>query len=127
MRPGFTVTHQLGIASSCRAPRTLVVDVTYRCNSPCLYCQWGTHSLRKPHRPFAEVCVPAASLAALQIDKVVFSGGEPALHPSLNRILQYYSDLVSERLVITNGLLLDREMRTRLLAAGATAFTFSID
>jgi molybdenum cofactor biosynthesis enzyme MoaA len=126
-RPSFAVTHQLGIPPPRRAVSTLVVDVTYRCNSPCLYCQWGTPSLRKPDRPIEEVCVPARTIAALKVNKVVLSGGEPALNPSLARILEYYSGLVSERLVITNGLLMDHDMRARLLAAGATAFTFSID
>lgn len=107
--------------------RTLVVDVTYRCNSPCLYCQWGSPALRKPDRPPPDVCVPATTLAALGVDKVVFSGGEPALHPALDRILGHYAAHVAERVVITNGLLMDGDMRSRLLAAGATAFTFSID
>jgi pyruvate-formate lyase-activating enzyme len=107
--------------------RTLIVDVTYRCNSPCLYCQWGSPALRKPDRPPPDVCVPATTLVALGVGKVVFSGGEPALHPALDRILEHYAAHVAERLVITNGLLMDRDMRAHLLAAGATAFTFSID
>jgi pyruvate-formate lyase-activating enzyme len=107
--------------------RTLVVDVTYRCNSPCLYCQWGSPALRKPDRPPLDVCVPAATLAALGVEKVVFSGGEPALHPALDQILGHYAAHVAERVVITNGLLMDGDMRSHLLAAGATAFTFSID
>lgn len=71
--------------------------------------------------------MPATTLAALGVDKVVFSGGEPVLHPALDRILGHYAAHVAERVVITNGLLIDGDMRSRLLAAGATAFTFSID
>jgi cyclic pyranopterin phosphate synthase len=71
--------------------------------------------------------VPAKTLAALGVEKVVFSGGEPALHPALNDILGHYAAHVAERVVITNGLLMDRDTRAHLLAAGATAFTFSID
>jgi MoaA/NifB/PqqE/SkfB family radical SAM enzyme len=71
--------------------------------------------------------VPAATLVALGVEKVVFSGGEPALHPELDKILTYYAAHVTERVVITNGLLMDSGKRERLLAAGATAFTFSLD
>lgn len=107
--------------------RTLIVDVTYHCNSPCLYCQWGSPALRKPDRPLLDVCVPAATLVALGVEKVVFSGGEPALHPELDRTLQHYAAHVTGREIITNGLLMDGATRAHLLAAGATAFTFSID
>jgi pyruvate-formate lyase-activating enzyme len=123
----FAVTLQLKNQSSRGRMRTLVVDVTYRCNSPCLYCQWGRPSLQKPDRSLADVCAPAGTVASLGVEKVVFSGGEPALHPSLDEILTHYSKLVPERVLITNGLLLDQEMAARLLAAGATAFTFSLD
>src|SRR5262245_4123173 len=44
--------------------RTLVVDVTYRCNSPCQYCQWGSPALRKPDLSLPEVCIPGTTLAA---------------------------------------------------------------
>jgi pyruvate-formate lyase-activating enzyme len=71
--------------------------------------------------------VPAATLAALGVEKVVFSGGEPALHPELDRILRHYAAHVAGREIITNGLLMDGATRAHLLAAGATAFTFSID
>lgn len=111
-----------------RAPvRTLVVDVTYRCNSPCRYCQWGSPELRKPDRPAAEVCLPPSTLTALRVEKVVFSGGEPALHAGLDSILRHDAGHVRERLEITNGLLRDEPTRERLWTAGATSLTFSID
>jgi MoaA/NifB/PqqE/SkfB family radical SAM enzyme len=58
---------------------------------------------------------------------VVFSGGEPALNPALGSIIRYYAPYVRDRVVITNGLLMDRSRRADLLSAGATAFTFSVD
>lgn len=107
--------------------KTLVIDVTYRCNSPCKYCRWGSPALRKPDRTLRASCLPAATLAALAIERVVFSGGEPALNPALEAIIGYYVPHVRDRLVISNGLLMDGSMRAKLLSAGATAFTFSVD
>lgn len=107
--------------------KTLVVDVTYRCNSPCKYCRWGSPALRKPDRPLQDSCLPAPTLSALAIERVVFSGGEPALNPALESIIRYYAPYVRDRVVITNGLLMDRGRRADLLSAGATGFTFSVD
>jgi pyruvate-formate lyase-activating enzyme len=71
--------------------------------------------------------VPVETIVALGVKRVVFSGGEPVLHPALDQILRHYAAHVVERVVITNGLLMDGEMLSRLLAAGATAVAFSVD
>ncbi len=57
----------------------------------------------------AEVLVPKETLAALETQRVVISGGEPLLHPEINEILGYYHDLVDDVVVITNGYGLDSE------------------
>ncbi len=104
-----------------RPYETLVVDVTYRCNSPCAYCRWGSsHTERRADRNLEEVMVPHESLRALGTRRVVLSGGEPLLFPDLAQVLAYYSAVVPERVVISNGLLLDSGLREKLLAAGAT-------
>jgi pyruvate-formate lyase-activating enzyme len=121
------ITEKQALRSARSGMKTLVVDVTYRCNSPCRYCQWGSPALRKPDRAVTEACVPATTLLALGVERVVFSGGEPALHPGFETILEYYAAHISERVVITNGLLMNKRKRERLLTAGATAFTFSVD
>lgn len=110
-------------------PSTLVVDLTYRCNSPCRYCRWSTRSNSegKADRSVHDICLDAATLRALGTQRVVFSGGEPLLHPYINAILGYYAGVVEQRVVITNGALLSAGRRCELTAAGATGFAFSLD
>lgn len=107
---------------------TLIVDVTYRCNSPCFYCQWGDSAT--PGREDCsdtDVLISDDILKELKIERVVFSGGEPLLRRDLESILRHYSSTVRERVVITNGLLLEEDRARELLLAGATGFAFSVD
>lgn len=111
-----------------RRYETLVVDVTYRCNSPCAYCRWGNSRTQgRVDLGLDEVLLSRESLLAVGTRRVVISGGEPTLFHALPEVLSHYAALVAERVVITNGLLLDDARRERLLSAGATGFTVSLD
>lgn len=108
--------------------RTLVVDLTYRCNSPCRYCRWGNPKTEgRRDLPLDSVLLPAETLRTLGTTRVVFSGGEPLLYPHLDDVLRYYARHVESRVVITNGLLLGDDRRRKLRSAGANGFAFSID
>jgi pyruvate-formate lyase-activating enzyme len=108
--------------------RTTIIDLTYRCNSPCRYCRWGSpQSQGRRDLPLDAVLLPPATLQALGTSRVVFSGGEPLLYPHLENVLRYYARYIEQRVVITNGLLLNDKKRRALRSAGATGFAFSID
>jgi pyruvate-formate lyase-activating enzyme len=108
--------------------RTLIVDLTYRCNSPCRYCRWGNPKTEgRRDLPLDSVLVPPETLQILGTSRVVFSGGEPLLYPHLDDVLRYYARHVEGRVVITNGLLLGDDRRRKLRSAGANGFAFSID
>jgi molybdenum cofactor biosynthesis enzyme MoaA len=107
---------------------TLVVDVTYRCNATCRYCQWGDKSNPKGiHGSLEDVLIPAETIEALGTQRVVLSGGEPRVHPQLETILRYYRGLVKSIIVITNGYGLDKAGVRRLMDNGATGITVSLD
>ncbi|HEX6910647.1 MAG TPA: radical SAM protein, partial [Longimicrobium sp.] len=109
-------------------PRTAVIDLTYRCNSPCRYCRWGDRrTVGRRDLPLDEVLLPPESVRALGTSRVVFSGGEPLLYPHLDEVLRHYASLAADRIVITNGLLLTDRRRKQLRSAGATGFAFSLD
>lgn len=108
--------------------RTAVIDLTYRCNSPCRYCRWGNSRTEgRRDLPLDLVLLPSATLQSLGTSRVVFSGGEPLLYPHLDKVLRYYAQHVEQRVIITNGLLLTDDTRRKLHSAGATGFAFSID
>jgi pyruvate-formate lyase-activating enzyme len=108
--------------------RTTIIDLTYRCNSPCRYCRWGNpHSDGRRDLPLDTVLLPSATLQTLGTSRVVFSGGEPLLYSWLEDVLRYYAQHVEQRVIITNGILLNDVKRRALRAAGATGFVFSVD
>jgi MoaA/NifB/PqqE/SkfB family radical SAM enzyme len=108
--------------------RTLVVDVTYRCNGSCRYCRWAAGPIPDRIDPELEDLVLTPNwLGVLGTERVVLSGGEPVLSLLVGMVLEHYSRHVAERVVITNGILMDGSRREELLDAGATGFTFSID
>lgn len=105
----------------------MVVDVTYRCNATCAYCQWGV-----PGAPGREIHdnlqVPEDTLSTLGIKRVVFSGGEPLLRDDLEAISAHYKGAgIGSVVVITNGLRLSQSRLESLLAAGVTGVTASLD
>ncbi|MBK8098013.1 MAG: radical SAM protein [Planctomycetes bacterium] len=108
---------------------TLVVDTTLQCNMRCVYCRWGDGATRKDsHRAPRDLVLDGALLREAGIDRVVFSGGEPLLHPHLFQVIENYAALcVRSIVVITNGLLASREKLLAMQSAGATGIAFSLD
>lgn len=78
-------------------------------------------------RGLDEVLMSNDMLKMLGTRRVVLSGGEPRLHPDLDKILEYYGSLVDQVVVISNGYGLDRRAAKKLLESGATGITISLD
>ena len=107
---------------------TIVLDLTYFCNSSCNYCRWGNYTTEgRKTLDFESLLIPKKTLEVLKTERLVFSGGEPRLHPKFMEILTYYSDLVDEIILITNGYGLDLNEAKSLINYGLTGFTFSLD
>lgn len=99
---------------------TLIFEITERCNLTCPTCFAGSSPHLSWSMPFSEF---ATKLDALRrngksdADIVQISGGEPTIHPELERIIAHCFDRgVSKVYINTNGLRLarDRELVTRL-------------
>ena len=107
---------------------TTVVDITYKCNATCKYCQWGNpyNPLRK-HLSLKDICLSAQTIDALGTKRVVLSGGEPRLHPKLPQILSYYKKMVNSIIIISNGYGLGRKEIAQLIRHGATGVAVSLD
>jgi len=88
---------------------SLVIDVTYRCNGKCLYCQWGSKKNESViDQPDTNILIPEVTLKSLGSQRIVLSGGEPLIRKDLERIISYYSQCnVKSIVLISNGLLLD--------------------
>jgi len=100
--------------------------VTRRCNLSCAYCTEFDKTSEPV--PFDTLAARLARLRALKTWAICLTGGEPTLHPRL-------VDLVAEarrlgfprRQMITNGLLLTRELIEDLNDAGLTDLQISVD
>jgi|GEM_PF-2027650 len=107
---------------------TLVVDVTYLCNYTCNYCRWSDpETPGRFNLPLSEILADENDLKAIGIERVVLSGGEPLLHPEIGRIIEHYSTIVDDVVLITNGWLADISRIEPLVDRGLSGLAFSID
>ncbi len=107
---------------------TTVVDVTYDCNGRCRYCRWGgSNTPGRTHQDPESILIPDETLKALGSERIVLSGGEPLLYPSIEEIARYFGNRVESTIIVTNSLILDDMRLRRLLEAGVNGFTVSLD
>jgi molybdenum cofactor biosynthesis enzyme MoaA len=108
---------------------SLIIDVTYRCNGSCSYCQWSTNQkARVDDEPDSYILIPKKTIESLGVERVVLSGGEPLIRNDLEKIISYYAQTgVKSIILITNGLILTEERLDSLLSAGLTGIAFSLD
>src|SRR5512137_350851 len=114
-----------------RPLRSLRVSVTDRCNLRCQYCMPEDEYAWLPREDllsFEEIVRAVDAFAALGLDKVRLTGGEPLLRrnlPDLVRLLAADRRLTDLALT-TNGVLL-AEQAESLRAAGLMRVTISLD
>jgi len=108
--------------------KTLIIDATYRCNLSCRYCKWSIdNEVTRKEIDYKEISLSKNILDALNIDRVVFSGGEPLLRDDIYELIYHYHKLDMESILITNGLKLNETVLSKLIENGLTGLTFSID
>jgi len=96
-----------------------------RCNLACTYChEYDKHS---PPVPTDEMLRRIDKLCELGTSIITFSGGEPTLHPDLDRLIRCARSGGAIVTIITNGYLLTPDRIRRLNAAGLDYLQISID
>src|SRR5271157_434267 len=96
-----------------------------RCNLSCAYC--NEYDNRSKPVPLETMYQRVDRLAALGTTIVTISGGEPLLHPELDRIIARIRRRGIMAGLITNGYLLTAERVQRLNRAGLDHLQISID
>ncbi|MBU6443397.1 MAG: radical SAM protein [Alphaproteobacteria bacterium] len=99
--------------------------VTRRCNLACGYC--NEYDDFSPPVPYETLQARVDHLAALNTASLTFTGGEPLLHPDLDKLVRAARAHGMIVTMITNGFRLTREWIERLNAAGLMGMQISID
>lgn len=102
-----------------RAPRSVDIAITARCNARCLYCyHFDTPGMAYDDLPTAEWLTFFEELGRLGVMDVILAGGEPFLRPDFEELL---AGVVAARMrfsVLSNGALLTDEMAAYIAATG---------
>ena len=117
-----------------RPVRDLRISVTDRCNFRCVYCMpkevYGRDYRfleRRELLTFEEIARLARASAALGVEKVRLTGGEPLIRRELERLVAMLAEIPGLDLTLTtNGSLLPRKAQA-LVDAGLGRVTVSLD
>lgn len=96
-----------------------------RCNLACTYC--NEYDKVSPPVPIEQMFARIDRLAELGTGIVTFSGGEPMMHPDLDRLIERVRARGMLAGLITNGFYLSPERIVRLNEAGLEYLQISID
>ena len=100
----------------------LLFEITEKCNLTCPTCFAGSSPQHSWHLPYDDFIAQLDNLIANgkgEVDMIQFSGGEPTVHPDLERMVQACFDRDVQKVYInTNGVLLgtDPTLAQRLAA-----------
>jgi MoaA/NifB/PqqE/SkfB family radical SAM enzyme len=112
-------------AVSTSHPVLVTLVVTRRCNLACGYCNEYDH-VSQPV-PTEALLARVDRLADMGTSIVTISGGEPLLHPELDRVVSHIRRRGMVATVITNGFPLTERWIRRLNEAGLDYLQISID
>jgi MoaA/NifB/PqqE/SkfB family radical SAM enzyme len=99
--------------------------VTRRCNLACGYC--NEYDDFSPPVPLEDLLARVDHLASLKTASITFTGGEPLLHPDLDKAIRAACNHGMIVTMITNGFRLSRDWIDRLNAADLQGMQVSID
>ncbi|MFA5275761.1 MAG: radical SAM protein, partial [Candidatus Omnitrophota bacterium] len=93
-------------------PVRMTLMVTRLCNMRCKFCDIPDTCSPKQSMTKGEAQKAIAAAAELGIREVIFTGGEPLLHPDLFEIIKYAHLRRLKTAITTNGILLEERMET---------------
>lgn len=103
-------------------PRQIHIAITADCNQRCVGCRYGRDFMTGQRLAWPVVRDVIDDAAALGIWQIRFYGGEPLLHPELERMVAYTVERGLQPYVTTNGVRL-AERIDGLYAAGLRSLT----
>ncbi|HAY23275.1 MAG TPA: 12,18-didecarboxysiroheme deacetylase [Desulfobacterales bacterium] len=106
----------------------VVWNVARRCNLKCVHCYaQATAGVAEDELSLAEGLALLDDLKAFGVPVVLFSGGEPLMHPDLLTLVEHAVAAGMRAVISTNGVLIDREVAGRLKQCGLSYVGISLD
>lgn len=100
--------------------------LTSRCNFKCPYCR-GVKEADKGDIPVADAHRIVGMWASHGLKNIRFSGGEPTLWGELEGLVKFTRSLGIQRIAVSSNGSADLRMYLRLVQAGVTDFSISLD
>lgn len=122
--PAYFVSRFTGLTLA--TPVLGCIAVTYRCNARCSMCDFPARAGRGEYGTDRMKSI-IDDFAALGIDNIAFTGGEPMLRNDIFDLIAHAKSRGALAQMATNALMLDQAAAERLVAAGLDALTISID
>ena len=106
----------------------VIMNITKRCNLKCIHCYAGSND----NQPSGEMSTDEImriidDLAGFSCPVVLFSGGEPLLHPDIVKLAGYAVDSGMRAVISTNGTLITSELAHELANVGLSYIGISLD
>lgn len=106
-------------------PTTLSLYLTQYCPLSCKYCIFGTK--KKDHMPTEYALTRINEAYNLGVPHVVFTGGEPTLHPDFLEIFREVKKQEMSTLLVTNGISIKKEVLKEFTEYDKSSFYLSLD
>jgi radical SAM protein with 4Fe4S-binding SPASM domain len=110
-----------------RVPEIGFWEITDACNLRCIHCEADAGRAAPDELSTEEALQLAADLAAAGCRRMNLTGGEPLVRRDWPVIAQRLSELGIAVSIITNGVLVDPETVQRMLEAGVSGLSVSLD
>ena len=106
----------------------VIMNITKRCNLKCIHCYAGSND-NQPSGEMStgEIMRILDDLAGFGCPVVLFSGGEPLLHPDIVKLAGYAVDCGMRAVISTNGTLITSELARELATVGLSYIGISLD
>jgi MoaA/NifB/PqqE/SkfB family radical SAM enzyme len=106
----------------------LDIKINYQCNNRCLFCVQGRKREVLPFKSYSEISRAIKKSAHEGITKIVLTGGEPALHPDILKIIKLAKDSGFQNIQIqSNGRMFAYlSFCIKAIKAGANEFALSL-
>ncbi len=116
------------VASASLRKPVVVWNITRRCNLRCIHCYSDSTAQHYPGELTLQESIDVLDdLADFGVPAVLFSGGEPMIHPNFFDLAGYAVSRGLRVTISTNGTRIDRDAAARLKDLGVTYVGISLD